>query len=82
MDQLLEDMRHELKEAKIQMTAAIRAGNRLEAQYKENPERTKKWKKRAIAFIENGNDVRAKEALRRKRSASELADTYHEQLEG
>ena len=31
LDQLLEDMRHELKEAKIQVAAAIRDGNRFDA---------------------------------------------------
>ena len=81
LDQLLEDMRHEFKEAKVQVVAAIRDGNRLEAQYRENLENAENWEKRAIVFIENGDDVRAKEALRRKKSFSELADNYHEQLE-
>lgn len=81
LNQLLEDMRHEFKEAKVQVVAAIRDGNRLEAQYRENLENAENWEKRAIVFIENGDDVRAKEALRRKKSFSELADNYHEQLE-
>jgi phage shock protein A len=81
LNQLLEDMRHEFKEAKVQVVAAIRDGNRLEAQYKENLESAENWEKRAILFIENGDDVRAKEALRRKKSASELAENYREQLE-
>ena len=81
LNQLLEDMRHEFKEAKVQVVAAIRDGNRLEAQYKENLESTENWEKRAIVFIENGDDVRAKEALRRKKSVSELADNYRDQLE-
>ena len=81
LNQLLEDMRHELKEAKVQVVAAIRDGNRLEAQYKENLESAVNWEKRAIVFIENGDDVHAKEALRRKKSFSELADNYREQLE-
>ena len=81
LTQLLEDMRHEFKEAKVQVVAAIRDGNRLEAQYKENLESAENWEKRAIVFIENGDDVRAKEALRRKKSSSELADNYGEQLE-
>ncbi len=81
LDQLLEDMRHELKEAKIQVAAAIRDGNKLDTQYKENLESAEKWEKRAIVFIQNSDDVRAKEALRRKRSFSDLAESYRGQLE-
>ncbi len=81
LNQLLEDMRHELKEAKVQVVAAIRDGNRLEAQHKQHLKNAESWEKRAIVFIENGDDLRAKEALRRKKSASELADNYREQLE-
>jgi len=81
LDQLLEDMRHELKEVKIQVAAAIRDGNKLDTQYRENLESAEKWEKRAIVFIQNSDDVRAKEALRRKRSFSDLAESYRGQLE-
>ena len=81
LNQLLEDMQHELKEVKIQVAAAIRDSNRFEAQYKENLEKAETWEKRAIVFIQNGDDVRAKEALRRKRSADDLAAGFREQFE-
>lgn len=81
LEQLLEDMQQELKEAKIQVAAAIRDGNKLEAQYRENLDSSEKWEKRAIVFIQNGDDTRAKEALRRKRSFNELAESFREQLE-
>ena len=81
LNQLLEDMQHELKEVKIQVAAAIRDGNKFEAQYKENLEGAEKWEKRAIVFIQNGDDARAKEALRRKRSADDLAAGFCEQFE-
>ena len=81
LDQLLEDMRHELKDAKGQIAAAVLDGNKLEVQHKENLESAEKWEKRAIVFIQNGDDTRAREALRRKRSFSELAEVYHKQLE-
>ena len=81
LNQLLEDMQHELKEVKIQVAAAIRDANRLEAQYKENVESAEKWEKRAIVFIQNSDDIRAKEALRRKRSADDLAAGFREQFE-
>lgn len=81
LNQLLEDMQHELKEVKIQVAAAIRDGNKFEAQYKENLESAGKWEKRAIVFIQNGDDARAKEALRRKRSAEDSANGFREQFE-
>ena len=81
LNQLLEDMQHELKEVKIQVAAAIRDANKFEAQAKENVESAEKWEKRAIVFIQNGDDVRAKEALRRKRSADDLAAGFREQFE-
>lgn len=81
LNQLLDDMQHELKEVKIQVAAAIRDGNRFEAQCKENLENAEKWEKRAIVFIQNGDDVRAKEALRRKRAAADSADSFREQFE-
>lgn len=81
LNQLLEDMQHELREVKIQVAAAIRDGNKFEAQYKENLESAEKWEKRAIVFIQNGDDARAKEALRRKRSAEDSANGFREQFE-
>ncbi|MCZ6680002.1 MAG: PspA/IM30 family protein [Candidatus Poribacteria bacterium] len=81
LNQLLEDMQHELKEAKIQVAAAIRDQNKFEAQSRENLESAEKWEKRAIVFIQNGDDVRAKEALRRKRSFADLAERFREQFE-
>ena len=81
LNQLLEDMQHELKEVKIQVAAAIRDANKFEAQYKENLESAEKWEKRAIVFIQHSADVRAKEALRRKRSAADLAAGFREQFE-
>ena len=81
LNQLLEDMQHELKEVKIQVAAAIRDGNKFEAQGKENLESAEKWEKRAIVFIQNGDDARAKEALRRKQSFDGLAESFREQFE-
>lgn len=43
LNQLLENMQQELKEAKIQMAAAIRDQNKFEAQYRENLESAGKW---------------------------------------
>ncbi len=81
LNQILEDMQHELKETKIHVAAAIRDQHRLEIQYKENLSIAEKWEQRAVQFVQTGEDSRAKEALRRKRSFAELATNFKQQLD-
>jgi phage shock protein A len=81
LEQIIQDMQQELKEAKIQVASAIRDQHKLEGQYTENMEIANKWEERAIAFVRNGDDLRAKESLKRKRSFSELAENFKEQLD-
>lgn len=81
LNQMLEEMQQELREAKIQVAAAIRDQNKLEAQYKENLQTANKWEERAVVFVKNGDDARAKEALKRKRSFAKLAESFKEQFE-
>jgi len=81
LDQFIEDMRQELREAKIQVAAAIRDQHSLERQYADNLQQAKIWEERAIKYVQNGNDDYAKLALRRKRSFNELADGFKEQLD-
>jgi phage shock protein A len=81
LEQIILDMQQELKEAKIQVASAIRDQHKLEGQYVENMEIANKWEERAVAFIRNGDDLRAKESLKRKRSFSELAENFKEQLD-
>ena len=81
LDQILEDMQQELKEAKIQVASAIRDLHKLESQYTENMELSRKWEERATAFVRNSDDLRAREALKRKRSFGELAAVFKEQLD-
>jgi phage shock protein A len=80
LEQIIQDMQQELKEAKIQVASAIRDQHKLEMQYAENLEIANKWEERAIAFIHQHDDLRAKESLKRKRSFSELAENFKEQL--
>jgi len=81
LDQFIEDMRQELREAKIQVAAAVRDQHSLERQYAENIQQAKIWEERAIKYVQNDNDDYAKLALRRKRSFNELADDFKEQLD-
>jgi phage shock protein A len=80
LEQIIQDMQQELKEAKIQVASAIRDQHKLESQYTENMEIANKWEERAITFVRNSDDLRAKEALKRKRSFNELAVNFKEQL--
>lgn len=81
LQQIVADMRQDLREAKLQVAAAIRDQKKLEAQYQENLDKADRWEKRAISAVEAGDDALAKEALRRKRNYERLAQSYKEQLE-
>lgn len=81
LDQFIEDMQQELREAKIHVAAAMRDQRSLERQYAENLQQAEMWEERAIKYVQSGNDDYAKLALKRKRSFSELAGDFKDQLE-
>jgi len=81
LQQIMVDMQQDLREAKLQVAAAIRDQKKLETQYQENLGMVDRWEKRAISAVENGDDTLAKEALRRKRTFEQLAQGYKEQLD-
>ena len=81
LQQIMADMQQDLREAKLQVVAAIRDQKKLETQYRANLVMADKWEKRAILAVEAGDDVPAKEALRRKRTFDRLAQGYKEQLD-
>lgn len=81
LQQILIDMRQDLREAKLQVAAAIRDQKKLESQYLETLGTVSRYEKQAIAAVEAGNDILAKEALRRKKTTEQLAEGYKEQLD-
>lgn len=81
LDQMLEEMQHELREAKIQVADAIRDQNKLGAEYKKNLQSSDKWEQRAVELVKEGDDARAKEALRRKKEFDKLAEIHKEPFE-
>jgi len=81
LHQIIVDMQQDLREAKLQVAAAIRDQKKLETRYLESQGAIDKCEKQAIAAVEAGNDVLAKEALKRKRTAEQLARGYKEQLD-
>jgi len=81
IEQMLEEMQQELREAKIQVAAAIRDQNKLEMEYKENLQNANKYEQKAIEFVKNNDDARAKEALRRKKSFEKMAENLKRQFD-
>jgi len=80
LQQIMIDMQQDLREAKLQVAAAIRDQKKLEARYHENLDMAGRWEKRAISAVGEGDDALAKEALKRKRTAEQLAQGYKDQL--
>lgn len=81
LQQIIDDMQQDLREAKLYVAAAIRDMRKLEDKYEENLSTSERWEKRAVAAVESGDDALAKEALRRKRTYEDLAKSYKAQLD-
>jgi len=81
LQQIMVDMKQDLREAKLHVAGAIRDQKKLETRCQENLDLAARWEKRAISAVEEGDDALAKEALRRKRNFEQLAKGYKEQLE-
>lgn len=81
LQQIVTDMQQDLREAKLQVAAAIRDHKKLETQYNETLATAERHEKHAISAVEAGNDNLAKEALKRKKIAEQLARSYKEQLD-
>jgi len=81
LQQLITDMQLDLREAKLEVAAAIREQKKLETQYQDNLAMADVWEKRAVSSIKDNNDMLAKEALKRKRSFEQLAKEYKLQFD-
>ena len=81
LQQIMVDMRQDLREAKLQVASAIRDQRRLETQYQESVSAADNWETRAVSAVGAGNDELAKEALKRKKVADQLKQGYKEQLD-
>ena len=81
LQQIMVDMQQDLREAKLHVAAAIRDQKKLENQYQGNLDMADRCEKKAISAVESGDDILAKEALKRKRTYEQLARGYKEQLD-
>src|SRR3954471_1937756 len=66
LNQIVVDMQNQLVEAKKQVAVSIADQKRLEKQRDEQNELSKEWERKAMLAVRAGDDVLAKEALRRK----------------
>ncbi len=66
LNQIVLDMQNQLVEAKKQVAVSIADQKRLEKQRDEQGELSKEWERKAMLAVRGGDDVLAKEALRRK----------------
>jgi len=66
LNQIVVDMQNQLVEAKKQVAVSIADQKRLEKQRDEQSELSKEWERKAMLAVRAGNDVLAREALKRK----------------
>lgn len=79
LNQIIEDMREQIAEAKKGVVEVMATEKRLEAQYRKEMDEIAKWEDRAKQALENGDDNLAREALTRKNEVSQRAEDYKQQ---
>ncbi|MFN3368894.1 MAG: PspA/IM30 family protein [Thermus sp.] len=81
MDQALEDMKEALREAREGVAAAMAEGKRLEREVESHLKEAALWEEKAKEALKAGREDLAKEALRRRKRALDLAEGFKEQAE-
>src|SRR5690554_782546 len=81
INQTLIDMRQAQYEARMEVARAIAEGKKLERDVSSHRTEAEEWVSKAEAAIRQEREDLAREALRRKKSAQDLADGLQEQLD-
>ncbi len=81
INQTLIDMRQAQYEARMEVARAIAEGKKLERDVSSHSAEASEWVKKAEAAIRQEREDLAREALRRKKSAEDLAAGLQEQLD-
>ncbi|MFN3179913.1 MAG: PspA/IM30 family protein [Thermus sp.] len=81
MDQALEDMKEALREAREGVAAAMAEGKRLEREVESHLKEASLWEEKAKEALKAGREDLAKEALRRRKRALDLAEGFKQQAE-
>lgn len=81
LNQIIEDMREQIAEAKKGVIEVMATEKRLEAQYKKELEEVSEWENKAKLALSKGDENLAREALVRKNEVQKRATEYKEQYE-
>ncbi len=81
LNQIIEDMRVQIAEAKKGVIEVMATEKRLEAQYKQHVEEVTRWEDKAKLALQKGDENLAREALVRKGEVQKLALDYKTQFE-
>lgn len=81
INQALEDMKEALREAREQVAAAMAEGKRLEREVESHLQEATLWEEKAKEALKAGREDLAKEALRRRKRALDLAEGFKQQAE-
>jgi phage shock protein A len=81
INQTIMDMHQAQYEARMEVAQAIAEGKKLERDYQANQREAHSWLEKAEQAIKAGREDLAREALRRKKAAEDLAGGLKEQLD-
>ncbi len=79
VNEYLRQMRAELSEARAATAMAMADETRLRSQYERNKAESDEWQKKAELAVQRDDDELAREALSRRTTAQQLADSYYTQ---
>ncbi len=82
LDQSILDMQEDLVQLRQAVAQAIASQKRTEQQYNQAQNESSKWERNARLAIEKGDDNLARQALERKKTYAETANTLKAQLDG
>lgn len=81
LDQSVKDMQEDLIKMKQTSATVIASRKQMEKKFEQAQVTADDWYKRAQLALEKGDDELAREALKRRRSYQEAADSFKDQLE-
>jgi len=80
LDRLIDAMEADYSQVKTEVLDAVRDEKLLERQLESQLGEVQLWDRRSVLAVEKGDDELAREAIRRRRRAEELAENFKVQL--
>lgn len=81
LDQIIADLIENMREIKLQVARSVKDEKLLERKEEENRKLVNEYEKKARLSLEGNDEVLAREALRRKKSYGEIADSMIKELD-